>query len=158
MSLSDYVIEAANYDAPHQHDEAVNSLARGVKAGDVESMTRLGKRLLAGDSAPYLPRDGARFLVDAAKAGGAEAPAILAVLSAAGAHVKQSWNEGLSAFVLAAERGWQPARDQLCRSRCRSTTGGSGARACPNVHQCLEAPRPERRRWASGTWRPSAMS
>jgi len=114
MSLSDYVIEAANYDASHQHDEAVNSLARGVKAGDVESMTRLGKRLLAGDSAPYLPRDGARFLVDAAKAGGAEAPAILAVLSAAGAHVKQSWNEGLSAFVLAAERGWQPARDQLC--------------------------------------------
>jgi prolyl 4-hydroxylase len=114
MSLSDYVVEAANHDASHQHDQAVNSLARGAKAGDVESMTRLGKRLLVGDSAPHLPRDGARFLVSAAQAGGAEAAAILAVLSAAGVHVKQSWNEGLSAIVLAAERGWQPAREQLC--------------------------------------------
>src|SRR4051794_29150399 len=58
MFLSDYVVEAANHDAAHRHDEAVNSLARGVKAGDVESMTRLGKRLIAGDDAPYLPRDG----------------------------------------------------------------------------------------------------
>jgi prolyl 4-hydroxylase len=111
--LSDYVVEAANHDASHQHDDAVNSLARGAKAGDVESMTRLGKRLLVGDSAPYLPRQGAQFLIDAAKAGGAEAPAILAVLSATGAHVKQSWHEGLSALVLAAERGWLPAREQL---------------------------------------------
>lgn len=113
ISLSDYVVEAANHDASHEHEKAVESLARGVKAGDVESMTRLGKRLLAGDFAPHLPRDGAGFLIQAAKAGGAEAPAILAVLSAAGAHVRQSWNEGLSALVLAAERGWQPAREQL---------------------------------------------
>jgi prolyl 4-hydroxylase len=112
--LSDYVVDAANHDASHRHDEAVNSLARGVKSGDVESMTRLGKRLLVGDSAPYRPREGVRFLIDAAKAGGAEAPAILAVVSAAGAHVRQSWNEGLSALVLAAERGWRPAQEQLC--------------------------------------------
>jgi prolyl 4-hydroxylase len=112
-SLSDYVVEAANHDASHQHDDAINSLARGARAGDVESTTRLGKRLLVGDSAPYLPLQGARFLIDAAKAGGAEAPAILAVLSAAGAHVRQSWHEGLSALVLAAERGWLPAREQL---------------------------------------------
>src|SRR5262245_7368613 len=102
MVLSDYVIDAANHDASHRHDEAVNSLARGVKAGDVVSMTRLGKRLLVGDSAPYLPREGVSFLIDAAKAGGAEAPAILAVLSVAGAHVRASWNDGLSALVLAA--------------------------------------------------------
>jgi prolyl 4-hydroxylase len=111
--LSDYVVEAANYDAAHRHDEAVNSLARGVKAGDVESMTRLGKRLFIGDAAPYLPREGIGFLIDAAKAGGAEAPAILAVLSAAGAFMTQSFPEGLSALVLAAERGWEPAREQL---------------------------------------------
>jgi prolyl 4-hydroxylase len=77
-------------------------------------MTRLGKRLLAGDAAPYLPREGMGFLLDAARRGGAEAPAVLAVLSAAGAHVRQSWNEGLSALVLAAERGWRPAQEQLC--------------------------------------------
>jgi prolyl 4-hydroxylase len=111
--LSDYVVEAANHDAAHHPEEAVNSLARGAKAGDLESMTRLGKRLIGGDSAPYLPREGVGLLIDAAKAGGAEAPAILAVLSAAGAHVRQSWNEGLSALVLAAERGWRAAQDQL---------------------------------------------
>lgn len=112
--LSDYVVEAANHDAAHHHDEALNSLARGVRAGDIESMTRLGKRLLIGDAAPHLPYEGARFLIDAAKAGGAEAPAILAALSAAGVYVGQSWPEGLSALVLAAERGWGPAREQLC--------------------------------------------
>lgn len=112
--LSDYVVDAANHDAAHRHDEALSSLARGVQAGDVESMTRLGKRLLVGDAAPHLPYEGARFLIDAAKAGGAEAPAILAVLSAAGVYVGQSWPEGLSALVLAAERGWGPAREQLC--------------------------------------------
>ncbi|MEJ0039756.1 MAG: 2OG-Fe(II) oxygenase [Gammaproteobacteria bacterium] len=111
--LSEYVVEAANHDAAHRHDEAINSLARGVKAGDVESMTRLGKRLFIGDAAPYLPREAVGFLIDAAKAGGAEAPAILAVLSATGAYVAQSWPEGLSALVLAAERGWGPAREQL---------------------------------------------
>jgi prolyl 4-hydroxylase len=111
--LSDYVVEAANYDAAHRHDEAVNSLSRGVKAGDVESMTRLGKRLFTGDHAPFRPREAVGFLIDAAKAGGAEAPAILAVLSAAGACVQQSWPHGLSALVLAAERGWEPAREQL---------------------------------------------
>ena len=112
-ALSDYVVEAANHDASHRHDEAVNSLARGVKAGDVESMTRLGKRLFTGDAAPCLPREAIGFLIEAAKAGGAEAPAILAVLSAVGAYMRQDWREGLSALVLAAERGWEPARLQL---------------------------------------------
>jgi len=108
-----HVIQAEAHDAAGRHDQAIDSLARGTKAGDVESMTRLAKRLLIGDRAPFLPRDGARFLVDAAKAGGAEAPALLAVLSGAGIQMPQSWPDGLSALVLAAERGWQPAREQL---------------------------------------------
>jgi len=112
--LSEQVAQADAHDAAGRHDEAVNSLARGIKAGDVECMTRLGKRLLIGDRAPFLPRDAARFLIDAANAGGAEAPALLAALSGAGAHMRQSWADGLSALVLAAERGWEPAREQLC--------------------------------------------
>jgi hypothetical protein len=109
-----HVIQAEAHDAAGRHDQAIDSLARGTKAGDLESMTRLGKRLLVGDRAPFLPNDGARFLVDAANAGGAEAPALLAVLSGAGIHMRQSWPDGLSALVLAAERNWQPARVQLC--------------------------------------------
>jgi prolyl 4-hydroxylase len=112
-ALSDYVVEAANHDASHRYDEAVNTLARGVKAGDVECMTRLGKRLFAGDAAPHMPREGVGFLIDAARAGSAEAPALLAVLLAAGTFMQQDWSQGLSALVLAAERGWEPAREQL---------------------------------------------
>ena len=109
-----HVIEADAHDAAGRHDRAIDSLARGTKAGDIESMTRLAKRLLIGDRAPYLPREGAGFLVDAANAGGAEAPAILAVLSGAGVQMNQSWPNALSSLVLSAERGWQPAREQLC--------------------------------------------
>ena len=112
-ALSDYVVEAANHDAAHRHDEAINSLARGVKADDVECMLRLGKRLFAGEAAPYMPREGVGFLIEAAKGGSAEAPALLAVLSAAGTFMKQDWQQGLNALVLAAERGWEPAREQL---------------------------------------------
>jgi hypothetical protein len=113
LGISEHVTQAEAHDAAGRHDEAVDSLARGVKAGDVESMTRLAKRLLVGDRAPFLPADGTRFLIDAAKAGGAEAPALLAVLAGAGAHMPQSWPDALSALVLAAERGWEPAREQL---------------------------------------------
>ena len=62
----------------------------------------------------YLPRESVGFPIDAAQADGAEAPAILAVLAAAGARAGQSRNEGLSAFVLVAERGWRLAPGQLC--------------------------------------------
>ena len=61
----------------------------------------------------YLPREGAGFLIAAAKASEAEAPAILAVLLGAGAHSGRSRNEGLSALVLAAERGRRLALEQL---------------------------------------------
>jgi hypothetical protein len=47
---------------------SIHSLAAPGPA--IESMTRLGKRLLVGDSAPYLPLQGACFLIDAAKARG----------------------------------------------------------------------------------------
>lgn len=113
QGLSEFVVQAEALDVAERHDEAVDALARGVKAGDIESQTRLGKRLLSGDRAPFLPQDGAGFLISAAKAGGAEAPAILAVLSGAGAFMTQSWQDGLSALVLAAERGWEPAQSQL---------------------------------------------
>ena len=74
---------------------------------------RLGKRLLTGDRAPWLPTDGARLIVDAAAAGGAEAAARSAVLAAMGAYVAQSWSDALEMLVLAAERGWPAARGAL---------------------------------------------
>ncbi len=104
---------AADHDANGNHDEAINALSRATKRGDIEAMTLLGKRLLVGDKGPCLPEAGARFILDAAKRGGAEAAAQLAVLVGAGAYVKQSWNDALNILLTAAERGWKPARDQI---------------------------------------------
>ncbi len=106
---------AEQYDSLGQHDAAIDTLAQGVREGNVEAMTRLGKRLLVGDRAPLLPREGVGFLVDAVAAGGAEAAERLAVLAATGAYAAAAnWEEALSALTLAAHRGWIPACAQLC--------------------------------------------
>lgn len=76
-------------------------------------MTRLGKRLLAGDRAPLLAAHGARFLLDAANAGDPEAPSRVAVLAALGLYHPQSWPHALRWLLMSAERGWPPAREQL---------------------------------------------
>lgn len=105
---------AAEHDRAGRHDDAVNALARAAKSGDLDAMTELGKRLVVGENAPLLPRDGAGLLIDAAKGGHAEAAAKLATLTALGAHVQQSWPGALQLLVLAAERGSESARGQLC--------------------------------------------
>jgi len=114
MNSPDDLAMSEQWDAAGRHDAAIDALARSVRQGNVEAMTRLGKRLLIGDRAPCLPREGVRFIVDAAGAGGAEATERLAVLAAIGVHVAASWPEALAALALSADRGWGPARGQLC--------------------------------------------
>jgi prolyl 4-hydroxylase len=104
---------AAEHDLAGRHDDAVNALARAAQSGDVDAMTELGKRLIIGEKAPLLPKDGAGLLLDAAKHGHAEAALRLATLTALGAHVQQSWNDALGLLVFAAERGSESARGQL---------------------------------------------
>jgi prolyl 4-hydroxylase len=104
---------AAEHDAAGRYDEAINALARGTQAGDLGCKTQLGKRLLAGDRAPALPAEGARFLHEAAVAGDPEAAARLAALTGLGHLFKHSWQEALRWLMVAAERGWEPARGQL---------------------------------------------
>ena len=104
---------ADRHDGVGEHGQAIDCLARATRAGSVEAMTRLAKRLIAGDRAPALPTQGAGLLVDAARAGGADAAASLSVLLALGAHVPQSWPGAFEALGVAAEREWEPARRQL---------------------------------------------
>jgi prolyl 4-hydroxylase len=85
----------------------------GARKRDVEATTRLGKRLLVGDRAPCLPKDGAGLVAEASAAGGAEAAALLAVLYAVGASPRHDLAAGLDSLIVSAERGWLPARDQL---------------------------------------------
>jgi hypothetical protein len=109
----DEIVLSDEYDARGQHDDAIDMLARATKRGDIEATTRLGKRLLVGDRAPHLAAEGARFLFDAAKLGGAEAASRMAVLVGTGAFFKQDWNGALNLLLTAAERGWRPAQDQI---------------------------------------------
>jgi len=111
-SSSDLAL-AEQHDAEGRHSEAINALARGTRAGSLPCMRELGKRLLTGDRAPFLAAEGARFLTDAANAGDAEAATRVAVLAALGYHRAQNWREALQWLALAAQRGWQPAREQL---------------------------------------------
>lgn len=104
---------AAQHDAAGRYDEAIDALARGTSAGHLGCKTQLGKRLLAGDRAPALPAEGARFLNEAAIEGEPEAAARMAALTALGHYFKPSWPEALRWLMVAADRGWQPARAQL---------------------------------------------
>jgi hypothetical protein len=111
--LSAEVARAEELDRAGRHVEAVDQLVAGVRRGNVEAITRLGKRLLVGDRAPLLPNDGARFLEDAFARGGAEAAAVLAVLYAVGVSRHHDLRSALERLVLAAERGWRDAQSQL---------------------------------------------
>jgi prolyl 4-hydroxylase len=104
---------ADRHDAAGRHGEAIDALARGTSAGDLACMRQLGKRLLAGDRAPLLAAEGARFLLDAANQGDAEAAARIAALTALGLYLKPDLRDALRWLSIAAERGWLPAQGQL---------------------------------------------
>jgi prolyl 4-hydroxylase len=127
------VVAAEAHDAAGRYLEAVDQLVAGVKKADVEATTRLGKRLLVGDRAPLLPNDGARFLEEAAAQGGAEAAAVLAVLFAVGASPKRDVRSALESLVVAAERGWAPAQNQLRTLTADRAAAELDAAVTPNL-------------------------
>jgi hypothetical protein len=113
MQVRNALTLAHEHDAAGRLDDAINSLAVAAKNGDIEAMTELGKRLVAGDRAHYLPREGAGMLLDAARAGSVEATLRLACLMALGAHVEHSWEAALNLLGHAAALGSDAARGQL---------------------------------------------
>lgn len=113
MTSASGLERAAQHDAAGEHDDAVNALARAANAGDFTAMTELGKRLLVGDRAPYMPKDGARLLSDAARGGNTDAAERLSCLLALGAHAEQNWNGAIGLLIHAAELGSKSAQGQL---------------------------------------------
>jgi|GEM_PF-4716269 len=65
------VQKAEQLDAQGLFDDAINELALATQAGDLEAKLRLGKRLFSGQNAPYLPREGASFILEANQQGSA---------------------------------------------------------------------------------------
>lgn len=101
---------------------------RAMRAGDVSALTRLGSQLLSAEDATFDPQRGAQLLAMAVSAGGAEAAALMAVLSGAGVCCVQSWDRALDYLQQAAERGSTSAQAQLgllCEDRDLSE-GSSG--------------------------------
>jgi prolyl 4-hydroxylase len=113
FTLSSELVRAEECDAAGRHTEAVDWLVAGVRRNDVEAITRLGKRLLVGDRAPHLPREGVRFLSDASGRGGAEAAALLSVCLATGMTQSPDLVAAWECLVTAAVRGWQSAQRQI---------------------------------------------
>ena len=107
------IARARAFDADGRHDEAINELANAAQRGDAEAMTQLAKRIIVGDRAPRLRRQGINLLADAVKMGSAEAADRLAVIYASGVVTSADWPAALKMLTLAAERGWAPAGAQL---------------------------------------------
>ena len=107
------IVRARAFDADGRHDEAINELANAAQRGDAEAMTQLAKRIIVGDRAPRLRRQGINLLADAVKMGSAEAADRLAVIYASGVVTSADWPAALKMLTLAAERGWAPAGVQL---------------------------------------------
>ena len=115
--LSAWRGRAAQCDAQGQHDEAINELARGTRAGDAGSVRDLGLRLLLGDRAPLLPKEGLNFLAEACERGVAEAAARAAGVLALGVRTPPDLPVALAWLARSATAGWNLAQRQL-RALC----------------------------------------
>ena len=121
--LTSDVQQAEQCDAAGAHGDAITHLAAGARKHNVEALTRLGKRLLVGDRAPCLPKDGAGLIAEASTRGGAEAGA--GVLAGASAGFRGATSPVVdSAGVLAV------AGDGLS---CARTAGAPASSATPDA-------------------------
>lgn len=125
---SSWRTRASQWDAAGKHDEAINELARGTQAGDAEATRDLGLRLLLGDRAPLLPKEGLGFLGEACDRGLGEAAARAAGVVALGVRAEADWPIALGWLARSAVAGWQPARRQLIALCDDATLAASAGR------------------------------
>jgi hypothetical protein len=111
--VSPFLQRAAMRDAAGERDEAINELARGVRAGDLASTRALGLRLLTGNAAPLMPAEGLRFIGEAFERGDVEVGARAAGVLALGVNQPPDWEQGLQWLLRSAAGGWVPAQRQL---------------------------------------------
>ena len=100
-------------ETPRMTTSLLERIELATRCRDVPAMTRLGSQLLSGEDDTFDPWRGAELLTLAARDGGAEAAALMAVLSGAGVCRTQSWDDALDYLQQASERGWANAQAQL---------------------------------------------
>jgi len=111
--LTPHLDNAASRDAAGDHDEAINELARGTRAGDLRCTRELGLRMLMGDRAPLLPAEGLRFIDDVCRTGQGEPAARVAAVLALGVNLQPNRNLALQWLCRSAQLGWESAQRQL---------------------------------------------
>ena len=112
-AISPVLSQARELDDAGNHDEAINVLALATQQGDNLAKTMLGKRMLVGDRCPYLPQDGARFILEAARDGVADAVSMVAVFQSTGIYQPKSWPHAIATLAHAAALGSTIAREQM---------------------------------------------
>lgn len=105
--------KAARLDAEGRIELALMALAKAANAGDLQARTNLGKRLLLGDRAPRMLKDGAAHILVAAEEGHPEAVAAMAILQCLGVQQRKNWEDALNTLTHAASLGWAPSRQAL---------------------------------------------
>jgi len=93
-------------------DQSIDVLRRAAASGGPLELTRLAERLMGGSTPQELSEAGAA-LDQAIRAGGVEAPRMLAVLYAIGVCRPHDWDRALDLLQIAAERGSPSAQGQL---------------------------------------------
>ncbi|HHX83501.1 MAG TPA: 2OG-Fe(II) oxygenase [Pseudomonadaceae bacterium] len=105
--------KAARLDAEGDIEKALMALAKAAGEGDLQARTQLGKRMLLGDRAPRMLKDGAAHILMAAQEAHPEAVAAMAILQCLGIQQRKNWQDALNTLTYAATLGWQQARQAL---------------------------------------------
>jgi len=121
--VSAALLTAREHDAAGRHEDAIDTLARATRGGDLQAMSELGHRLLIGDRAPQIVPHALSFIAEAARGGEGRALARVAALTAAGAHLPQSWPESLRLLGEAAAAGDTSSRGQLLSLQPTASSG-----------------------------------
>jgi prolyl 4-hydroxylase len=128
-------------DAEGRHDDAIDELAKSTATGSILALTRLGKRLLVGDRAPYLPKEGASMVLEAASKGFGEALAQVGMMQITGIFQPKNVQTSISTLASAAEAGWVPAREQillLCGATLEEAQSGSEKEGAHAWHKLIK--------------------
>lgn len=96
-----------------QAEAIYSSLRDRARAGDVDALTELGKKLLIGDGVRQAMPEAVAMITEAAARGGGEATAQLALFAAWGVLRPRDFDEALDHLQRAAELGWAPSQREL---------------------------------------------
>ena len=91
----------------------ISALRERARAGDPGALTALGKRLLIGDGVRQAPQEAINCLSEAARRGGGEATAQLALFAGWGVLRPRNLDDALDHLQRAAELGWAPSQREL---------------------------------------------